>query len=131
MTRPRRLTNQRWVTVAPKAVAVEPVPRPTSTPQYRVNCQAVVMTEVSAAPEAMSTSATTTTRRMPKRSMRAAANGAVRPYRTMFTEVARPIDPRDQPNSCRRGPASRPGRVEKAPATTIASSATAATHHAR
>lgn len=33
VTRPRRATNQRLVTVAEKAIAIEPLPRPTSTPQ--------------------------------------------------------------------------------------------------
>lgn len=33
VTRPRRATNQRSVTVAAKARAIEPVPRPTRTPQ--------------------------------------------------------------------------------------------------
>lgn len=33
VTRPRRATNQRLVTVAEKASAIEPVPRPTSRPQ--------------------------------------------------------------------------------------------------
>jgi hypothetical protein len=58
---------------------MEPVPRPTSTPQSRISCQLVVMKTVSPLPSAVSSSAQTTTRRMPKRSMSAAANGAVRP----------------------------------------------------
>ncbi len=33
VTRPRRATNQRLVTVAANAMAMEPVPRPTSSPQ--------------------------------------------------------------------------------------------------
>ncbi len=33
VTSPRRATNQRLVTVAENAIAIEPVPSPTSTPQ--------------------------------------------------------------------------------------------------
>ncbi|PSK63743.1 hypothetical protein B0E53_04329 [Micromonospora sp. MH33] len=79
MTRPRRRTNQRPVTVATKASAIEPVPSPTSTPQQRINCQLAVIPTVSALPSATSTSAPATTRRMPNRSISAAANGAVSP----------------------------------------------------
>lgn len=43
-----------------------------------------------------SSSAPTTTRRMPTRSIRAAAKGAVRPKRIMLTEAASAICPRSQ-----------------------------------
>ncbi|CAM5478862.1 hypothetical protein SGLAM104S_07343 [Streptomyces glaucescens] len=79
VTRPRRSVNQRLVTVAAKASAMEPLPRPTSTPQQSMSCQAAVIHTVSPEPSAITISATATTRRMPKRSIRAAANGAVRP----------------------------------------------------
>lgn len=79
MTSPRRAVNQRPVTVAAKASAIEPLPRPTSTPQDRTSCQLAVMKTVSPAPAAITVRATATTRRIPNRSISAAANGAVSP----------------------------------------------------
>ena len=78
-TSPRRATNQRPVTVATSASAIDPVPSPTSTPHSRTSCQDAVMNTVSPLPAATTSSATVTTRRMPKRSISAAANGAVSP----------------------------------------------------
>ena len=78
-TSPRRATNQRPVTVATKASAIDPVPTPTSTPQSSTSCQAVVMNTVRPLPAATSTSAIETTRRIPKRSISAAANGETMP----------------------------------------------------
>ncbi len=52
---------------------------PTSTPQVRTSIQLSVTKTLSAAPAATATSATLVTRRMPNRSMSAAANGAVSP----------------------------------------------------
>ena len=51
VTRPRRATNQRLVTVAAKASAIEPVPRPTSRPQHSISCQAAVIQTVRPAPD--------------------------------------------------------------------------------
>ncbi len=79
VTRPRRSVNQRLVTVAAKASAMEPEPRPTSRPQQRISCQADSIQTVAPEPSAMTVRATATTRRMPKRSMSAAAKGAVNP----------------------------------------------------
>ena len=39
ITRPRRATNQRLAMVAAKTRAIEPVPRPISTPQVSTSCQ--------------------------------------------------------------------------------------------
>ena len=78
-TSPRRATNQRPVTVATSESAIDPVPSPTSTPHSRISCQLVVMKTVSPLPSATTSSAHMTTRRMPKRSISAAANGAVSP----------------------------------------------------
>ena len=78
-TRPRRLTNQRLVTSAPKTSAVEPVPRPTRTPQSTTSCQESVITSVRPVPAQMSRSASAAMRRIPKRSISAAAKGAVSP----------------------------------------------------
>ena len=52
------MTNQRPVTVATKASAIEPVPSPTSTPQSSTSCQLAVMNTVSPLPAATSSSAT-------------------------------------------------------------------------
>lgn len=76
-------------------------------------------------------SATTTTRRMPKRSISAAAKGAVSPYSAMSMETARPISPRDQPNSVLSGSMRRPGRALKAAPPMIVTKVTAATIQAR
>ena len=73
------MTNQRPVTVATSANAIEPVPRPTSTPQHSTSCQLAVMNTVSPLPDATTSRAAVTTARIPNRSMSAAANGEVRP----------------------------------------------------
>ena len=79
MTIPRCSTNQRLATIAPKTSASDPVPIPTAKPQRSHSCQAAVMTRVSPDPRATSSREMGTTRRRPKRSIRAAANGAVSP----------------------------------------------------
>ena len=79
VTSPRRATNQRVVTVATNASAIDPVPRPTRTPQHSTSCQLAVIHTVSPLPMDTSVSALATTVRIPKRSISAAANGAVRP----------------------------------------------------
>ncbi len=131
VTRPRRSVNQRLVTVAAKASAIEPEPRPTSSPQHSSSCQAAVIHTVAPEPSAITARATATTRRMPKRSISAAANGAVRPYSARLTETAAPIVPRDQSNSSCSGSMSRPGSERKAAAPMIVTKVTAATNHAR
>ena len=73
------MTNQRLVTVATSANAIDPVPSPTSTPQHSTSCQLAVMKTVSPLPAATIKSAAVTTARMPNRSISAAANGEVRP----------------------------------------------------
>ena len=78
-TRPRRATNQRPVTVAVKASAMLPLPMPTRRPQPSRNCHGSDIQTVDSAPPVMTTSASVTTGRMPNRSIRAAANGAVSP----------------------------------------------------
>ena len=79
VTSPRWRTNQRFATIAPKTSAIAPVPTPIGTPQRNQSCHDAVITRVSPAPAATSASAPATTRRMPKRSISAAANGAVSP----------------------------------------------------
>lgn len=131
VTRPRRAVNHRLVTVAAKAMAIEPLPRPTSTPQNSTSCHEAVIHTVAAEPPAMTVSAHATTLRMPNRSIRAAANGAVSPYSARFTETARPIVPRDQSNSSCSGSMSSPGREAKPAAPMIVTKETAATNQAR
>src|SRR3954449_4849353 len=129
-TRPRRATNQRPLTVATSDSAIEPVPRPTSTPHSSTSCQLACMNTVSPLPVAVTSRATTTTRRMPKRSMSAAANGAVSPYSAMFTATAAEMVDTDQPNSACSGSISTPGTARNAAAPTSARKVTAATHQA-
>ncbi len=130
VTRPRRRTNQRCATVAANTRAIDPVPRPISTPQVSTSCQLAATKTVSPDPAAISSSAAVVTRRIPKRSMRAAANGAVRPNRTRFTPTASESVPRDQPNSSWSGTIRTPGAARKPAAPSRATNATAATGQA-
>ena len=79
VTSPRCFTNHRLATIAPKTSAIAPVPTPIGMPQRNHSCHAEVITRVSPAPAATMVSAIATTRRMPSRSIRAAAKGAVSP----------------------------------------------------
>lgn len=79
ITRPRRWTNQRVAMVAASTRAIEPVPAPMRTPQKTMSCQEAVISTLPAAPRATSSSAVVMTRRRPKRSISAAANGATSP----------------------------------------------------
>ena len=79
ITAPRRETNQRFTTVAPSTIAVVPVPRPTRIPQVSTSCQLERIWEVSATPAQISASETSTVRRIPNRSISAAANGPTSP----------------------------------------------------
>ena len=79
VTRPRRATNQRLAIVAAKTMAIEPVPSPISRPQVRISCQPWVTKMDSPLPAATSSRAKLVTWRMPKRSISAAANGAISP----------------------------------------------------
>lgn len=99
VTRPLRAVNQRLVTVAANASAIEPLPRPTNRPQHSSSCHGAVIHTVRPDPSAITVSATATTRRIPKRSISAAAKGAVSPYNARLIDAAAPIVPRDQPNS--------------------------------
>ena len=63
------------------------------------SCQLAVIKVLTAEPVAISSSDTVSTGRTPKRSMSAAANGAVSPYNIMLTDIASPTVPCDQPNS--------------------------------
>ena len=109
ITRPRLLANQVLAMVAAKTSAMDPVPSPISSPQVSRICQDWFTSTVSALPAPISTRATEVTARMPKRSIRAAANGAVRPNSTrlMLTAAERTVV--DQPNSFCSGTISTPG----------------------
>lgn len=99
VTRPRRCSNQRVAIVATNPIEIDPVPIPTSTPHSSTSCQLAVMVMLSAEPVVISNSDTVSTGRTPKRSMSAAANGAVRPYNIMLTDIASPTVPCVHPNS--------------------------------
>jgi hypothetical protein len=70
------------------------------------------------------------TLRIPKRSISAAANGAINPYKTRFRLTALDISVRRQPNSSSSGTISTPGAARNPAAPISATKATDATHHA-
>ena len=79
-TTPRCRTNHRLATIAPKTRASAPVPMPTANPHSSHSCHGAGHHQRQAGARARpAASATATTRRMPNRSIRAAANGAVSP----------------------------------------------------
>ena len=98
MTRPRRVVNQRVTTVADNDSAATPVEPPTITPQISTICHGCVISDDSATPAAIVPSAASSVGRTPKRCIAAAANGPIRPYSAMFTEIASEIVARLQPN---------------------------------
>ena len=131
LTSPRRATNHRLVMVATRAIDMEPVPTPTRTPQSSTSCQASPMNTVRPLPAATRTNALATTRRTPKRSISAAANGENSPNSTRLTDTAAPMVPCDQPNSSCSGSISTPGTERNAAAPTRVTNVTAATTQAQ
>ena len=79
MTRPRLVLNQRLTMVAPSTLATAPEPMPENTPQVMNRCHGLVINRLSAVEPDMITSAASSVRRSPMRSINAAANGPVRP----------------------------------------------------
>ena len=79
VTSPRCRSNQRLATIAPNTSAIDPVPAPMATPQSSHSCHADVISVVSPLAIPTTARAMATTRRMPNRSISAAAKGAVRP----------------------------------------------------
>ena len=77
---------------------MDPVPPPTTNPQSSIKCQGRFMYWVHQAPVPTIVNANITTLRIPKRSIKAAAKGAVNPYTSTFMETAELIAERDQPN---------------------------------
>src|SRR4051812_1892040 len=130
ITRPRRSTNQRFAIVAANTIAIEPVPRPISTPQVMSSWNDSVMNTVSPLPSDTISNATVVTVRMPNLSINAAANGAVRPYSRRLTLTASDMTLVDQPNSSCRGTNSAPGAARNPAAPTRATKAVAATSQA-
>ena len=79
ITSPRLATNQRLAIVAAKTIAIEPVPSPISRPQVKKSSQPWSTKVVRPLPAATRTRAMLVTLRIPNRSIRAAANGAITP----------------------------------------------------
>ena len=75
------------------------------------------MSVVAATAPVMMTSATSSTRRTPKRFITAAANGPIKPNSAMLTATANEIAVRFHPNSVSSGTISTPG-VARTPAPT-------------
>ncbi len=113
-TRPRWVSNQRVETTALSTSAVMPEPMPSMMPQNNTRCQNWVICVASARPAATRVSAVTTTLRRPKRSIRMAANGPIRPNSTKRTASADEICSTSQPNSFDSGCSSAPGRPSAA-----------------
>ena len=76
---PRRVSNQRLATMAPKVRASAPVPMPITTPHNSQSCHVWVMNSEAAAARPLVPSEATTVRRRPQCSITAAATGADRP----------------------------------------------------
>ena len=130
ITSPRRATNQRLATVAANTRAIDPVPSPISTPQVSISCHPCETKMVNPLPAATKTRAALVMVRMPNRSMSAAANGAISPYKIRLRLTALDISERDQPNSASIGTINTPGAERNPAAPSRATNATAATHHA-
>ena len=88
MTSPRRRTNQRLARMATKTRAIDPVPRPISTPPQQDQLPAPGDGDAQTAAGRDQQGRRWSTARTPKRSMRAAANGAVSPNSTRLTPTA-------------------------------------------
>src|SRR6185312_6189608 len=131
VTKPRLASNQRVATVATKPIEMDPVPTPTSTPHSSTSCQLAVIVTDNADPAETRSKATVRTGRTPKRSISAAANGAVSPNNVMLTDIAKPTVPCDQPNSWCSGFIITPGTERKPAAPRIATKLTAATTQAQ
>ena len=117
ITNPRCLTNQRLATVPPNTSAIEPVPIPTTIPQDANNCHGELINIVLNEPTVTKVSAVRTTLRIPKRSMKAAANGAIKPKSNTFTAMEIEISSRRQPNASSSGTTNTEG-VARTPAVT-------------
>ena len=129
-TNPRRLTNQRFATVAANTNAIEPVPIPTITPHVRTNCHGACTNVVKNAPVLTVVNAAITTLRTVKRSINAAANGAVNPYNKTLIAIASEIWSRPQPNASSSGTINTEGADLKPAVATRVKKVTIAAIHA-
>ena len=129
-TSPRFATNQRLAIVAAKTSAIEPVPIPTTTPHKPIKCQGFVIKIVEKAPMPTVVSAVITTLRIPKRSIKAAANGAVRPNSRIFIATASEISSRDQLKASSSGTTKTEGADLKPAVATNVKNVTAAANQA-
>jgi hypothetical protein len=130
-TSPRRATNQRFATIAPKTSATEPRRRADDQPHSTDSCQGAFITVVSRQPAAMSSSAPTAVRRTPTRSSSAAANGAATPYTSRLSDTAIDVSVRVQPRSVSMGTSSTPRLDRNAAEASSTRKVTAATSQAR
>ncbi len=99
MTRPFFAINQRFAIFAAKTKAIEPVPTPTTTPHVSMRCHGFEIKSVENEPMLTQVRAAITTLRTVKRSISAAANGAVRPKSKTLRLIAAEIEARDQPKA--------------------------------
>ena len=106
-----------------------PVPVPTTTPHSSTSCQGAVISGVKATPDATSTSDITMVVRTPRRSMKAAANGPISPYRIRLIATANEMVARDQPNSCSTGTIRMLGMERMPAATSSVTKVIPATYH--
>ncbi len=117
-TIPLRLINQRFATDAANTNAIDPDPTPTITPHSAIKCHGLVIQIVPSAPAPTVVSAAITTRRIPNRSIKAAAKGAVKPKSRTLTLTAAEIVSRRQPNAFCNGTIKTDG-AERNPAVAI------------
>jgi len=109
---------------------MHPVPNPTTRPHSRYSCHGAFITVVRRAPAETVIRAPTVTMRSPKRSIRAAAKGPVRPNRMRLIETATEMMARFQPNSFCSGTIRTLGVARNPAAPISATNVTAATTHA-
>ena len=130
MTRPLRLMNQRLAIFAAKTSAMDPVPRPTTTPHESINCHGLEMKVVKKDPRLTAVRAEITTLRTVKRSIKAAANGAVRPNKSTLMLIAAETVDLDQPKASWSGMINTDGADRYAPLVATVKKATPAAIHA-
>ena len=108
-TKPRRATNQRMATAAPRTPPTTPVPSPLTAPHQRAKVISLVTVVPTAALSAISTRPMMAVLRVPMRLMSEPTNGPASPYKTNPTATESPSDSRLQPNSLVRSGKKTPG----------------------
>ena len=129
VTSPRRRMNQRLPTIAASGIETAPVAVPMTSPHRRRSSHGAEISVVAADAAATTRSAVTVTRRTPKRSCSAAANGAPRPNMIRLIETADDTVAALQPNSCSSGTIRTPAVDRKPALITSTSSVTPAIAH--